>query len=305
MSPDRPSDWLLAWDMPIHVEADVRDVKSLGNVLYRAFNRTDDVSSRPGGYNLRFIPAKSSHRGLGDRVRVASYRKHVAVIRSLHLDKSEFIKDLDKKVEHKGETTTLRQFLRSVTVPGHSAPDGSAVPLFFSVDHAPTGRDCTAGLVYLTSYLDHSEYASRLVSVLPAVVEHLFGKEVVKKWFHPGSLESVGEINFDFDEDGNWTGEFTTAMDEVYETLLGEAVNGVTFEFEWDDLLPGGQGVLLTAEEASVDTFGTVLGRPAVPTEPPDPPNTPDDSSEDQSMDSVILIDPEAAAPQGDGGTTG
>jgi len=187
-------------------------------------------------------------------------------------------------------------------VPNHFSVDGSPTPLFFTVDYAAQGKDRALGKVYLTSYLDLSYYATRLVPVLPALVAELFGEDVVKQWFHPGSLVSSGEVQLERDENDNWTGEFTTSMENLHMAIVGEAVNGFVFELGWDQL--PGQGVLLTADDASVDSFGTVLGRP-VPPDPPDPPNSTTTPNPQPTESAIQAEDSAAAPPQRSGGAAG
>jgi hypothetical protein len=50
----------------------------------------------------------------------------------------------------------------------------------------------------------------------------------VKAWFHAGALQSLGEVTFGFDIEGNWDGTWQTQEDELAQDILDEDM-GITF----------------------------------------------------------------------------
>ena len=260
----RPSNWMLAENQIIKVEADRRDVKTLKHVLYKYLNKQPDFRLRPGQYNVRFLPDKAQML-LGTKgalTRINTLRKHSAVIRSLTIVKSADIKHLDLPVTINGIEYTLRSVILGLTFPLHP-PDGEESPraLFHSVDIPSHGSDAERGIVYFTVYHDQADVAERLVAILPAYVQTHYNSEAAKQWFQPGALNALGDVTFSRDDAGNWDGTWSTAEDELAQDLLDEDM-GIPIVFE-DIPDMESQMVLLTADDASVDTFGTAIGAKA------------------------------------------
>jgi hypothetical protein len=260
--PKNIKDWLLKPNMLVHLEVDRRQAKALKNDLYHLFNKMEDNKVRPGGYNFRVLPDKSQMRSgtRGARDRVNMLRKHQANVQSLTVIKSFDIKELDKVQTCNNGEYSLRQLLLEITYPIVTTKSNSP-KLFFSVDYAASGVDKDKEVVYLTAYHDRKELAIKVVDILPAFIEHNYGKELAKKWCHPNSLGMINDITFLTDEDGNDTGEWTTDEDEMGQDILYEDM-GVELDFEGLDMSTFGyeERVLHNADDASMMTFGSALG---------------------------------------------
>jgi hypothetical protein len=128
-----------------------------------------------------------------------------------------------------------------------------------------SGPDVGKGVVYFTAYHDQSDIGERLVAILPAYIQTFVDNLAAKQWFHTGTLQSLGEVFFGHDDDGNWDGTWHTAEDDLAQDILDEDM-GIDFDFDNLDDLEQQMAVLLTAEDASVVTFGTALGAKAINT---------------------------------------
>lgn len=263
LTDDKPRNWMLAENQLVLVEADRQDVKKLKNLLYQVINKQTDFRKRPGAYNVRYLPDKSQvlTGTKGSNTRANTLRKHAAVIQSLSIIKSSEIKHLDKVIVINGATHTLRSVINDFTFPLCPGDDDKSRALFHSVDYPSSGPDLDKGIVYFTAYHDQSDLAERLVAILPAYIQGMFSPIAASEWFQPGALSTIGEVTFGYDDDGNWNGTWSTAEDELAQDILDEDM-GIQFEF---DNIPDieTQMVLLTTDEASVDTFGTALGAKA------------------------------------------
>lgn len=263
---DSQRPFLLAESQIVHIEVDSADAKHLKKIMHSGFNkRNDNPMLRPGSYCFRFQPDKKQMRpGTdGDKTRNNCLRKHSSIVTKLTLITSFDIKELDKPVASNGQEYSLREFLLTLTAPGQSKSDGSPRPAFHTVDRSCQGRD-RGKAVYFTAYVDIAGYAEGIVGVLPALVHALLGKEATMAWFHADALDSINDVSINHDEDGNWDGTWTTSEDEYGETILDEDLG---FDFDLEDMEEfGNEVVLLTADDTSVNTYGTVLGQ-RVPTE--------------------------------------
>jgi hypothetical protein len=255
-------DWLLKPNMLLHLEVDRIQAKALKNDLYNLFNKMEDNKIRPGGYNFRVLPDKSQMRSgtRGDRDRVNMLRKHQANVQSLTVIKSYDIKDIDKAQMCSHGSYTLRQLLLDLSNPIVTKKKNPP-KLFFTVDYAASGADKEKEVVYLTAYHDRKELATKVVDILPAFIEHNYGRALVKKWCHPNSLGMINDITFLTDEDGNDTGEWITNEDEMGQDILQEDM-GVQLDFGGIDMSTFGYDdrVLHNADDASAMTFGSALG---------------------------------------------
>jgi hypothetical protein len=248
--------------MLLHLEVDRVQAKSLKNDLYHLFNKMEDNKVRPGGYNFRVLPDKSQMRSgtRGSRDRVKMLRKHQANMQSLTVFKSYDIKDIDEVQAYNQGSYSLRQLLLEI-----SSPIVTTKPnpprLFFTVDYAASGVDKDKQVVYLTAYHDRKELAAKVVDILPAFIEHNYGRALVKKWCHPNALGMINDITFLTDEDGNDTGEWITQEDEMGQEILDEDM-GVELDFGGIDMNTFGcdDRVLHNADDASMMTFGSALG---------------------------------------------
>jgi hypothetical protein len=87
------------------------------------------------------------------------------------------------------------------------------------------------------------------------------GPSASKEWFHSSALHIRKEVQLVYDSSGNWTGTWTTEEDNLNMAILQEDM-GVDFSFDNLDILGSNPLVTLTADEASVQTFGSHFGRP-------------------------------------------
>jgi hypothetical protein len=173
------------------------------------------------------------------------------------------IKELNRPTITNGQEYSLREFLLTLNVPGQSKSDGSPRPAFHSVDRSCQGKD-SGKAVYLTTYVDIASYAESLVGVLPALVNAILDKSAALSWFHVDALDALNNVTLNHNDDDNWDGTWTTSEDEFGDTILDEDLG---IEFDLDEMEEfGNEVVLLTAEDASVQTYGTKMGQRA-PTE--------------------------------------
>jgi hypothetical protein len=260
--PKNVKDWLLKPNMLVHLEVDRVQAKALKNDLYHLFNKMEENKVRPGGYNFRVLPDKSQMRSgtRGARDRVNMLRKHQANVQSLTVIKSYDIKELDAVQTCNHGTYSLRQLLLDITNPIVTKKKNPP-KLFFTVDYAASGADKEKEVVYLTAYHDRKDLATKVVDILPAFIEHNYGRSLVKKWCHPNSLGMINDITFLTDEDGNDTGEWTTDEDEMGQDILDEDM-GVQLDFGGLDMSTFGydERVLHNADDSSMMTFGSALG---------------------------------------------
>jgi hypothetical protein len=112
--------------------------------------------------------------------------------------------------------------------------------------------------------VDIASYAESLVGVLPALVNAVLDKQAALSWFHVDALDAINNVTLNHDNDGNWDGTWTTSEDEFGDSILDEDL-GTEFDFDGMEEL-GNEVVLLTTEDASVQTYGTKTGQRA-PTE--------------------------------------
>jgi hypothetical protein len=187
-------------------------------------------------------------------------RKHQANVQSLTVIKSYDIKDIDAVQACNHGSYSLRQLLLEISNPIVTKKKNPP-KLFFTVDYAASGADKEKEVVYLTAYHDRKDLATKVVDILPAFIEHIYGRALVKKWCHPNSLGMINDITFLTDEDGNDTGEWTTEEDEMGQDILDEDM-GVRLDFGGLDMSTFGydERVLHNADDASVMTFGSALG---------------------------------------------
>jgi hypothetical protein len=255
-------DWLLKPNMVLHLEVDRAQAKSLKNALYHLFNTMDPSKPRPGGYNFRVLPDKTQMRSgtRGARDRINMLRKHQANVQSLTVFRSYDIKHIDEVQKCNHGEYTLRQLLLEITSPIITTKRNPP-KLFFTVDFAASGADRDKGVVYLTAYNDRKELAAKVVDILPAFVEHMYGRDLAKKWCHASALGIIQDITFTTDDDGNDTGEWTTSEDDMGVDILNEDM-GTTLDFSNMELLAYDldDRVLHNADDASAISFRSALG---------------------------------------------
>jgi hypothetical protein len=116
-----------------------------------------------------------------------------------------------------------------------------------------------AGLIYITAYRDCKDLAEKVVDILPAYLNQMYGRFLTKKWCHPLAREIIDKINFATDNKGSETGEWTTKEDEQ---VQGNEYMGCKLDFKNMELLELNtqERVYKEADKASVQSFRTALG---------------------------------------------
>ena len=194
-------------------------------------------------------------------------KKHQAVLKSLTLLATDDIKKLDSPVldiETQREIT-LREFLSQLTHPLTPKENQKTSPLFHSMDWAVTGPDSGAKVLF-TAYQDRATTAAKLLGILPAFVKWAVGEDTEKEWINHQLIE-MG-VDFDVDDEGNWTGKWTTEGDVVQKHLLDEDL-GFKIELENMEMIEGGRR-LLHQDDASFKTFNVPKDTEGQSTQLPD-----------------------------------
>ncbi|KAL3899452.1 MAG: hypothetical protein SGARI_006456, partial [Bacillariaceae sp.] len=259
--------WSMASNQPITIEVDRADAKNLKILLYKRFNKEANPLNRPGQYNFRFLPAEDMMRSgtSGKMKRAKALRKHQAVVKSLHLAKSDDVSALDEQVKINGKSITLREAVLTLNFPLNNT-DEAADRLFHTVDLAPTGIDAHQNVTYFTAYNDRADLAEKVVGILPALMANLYDKAAAKKWFSPMSLDIIGTVEFGADDNGDWDGMWTTLEDTLMDDILDEDLG---IDLKGMDMLEEEERekTFLTTDDASVATFGDVLNERPTPPE--------------------------------------
>ena len=75
------------------------------------------------------------------------------------------------------------------------------------------------------------------------------------------------EVTFHCDTEGNWLGGWTTSDDQVQSNIIDEDMG---YEIRIDNMeeVQGNQRRILSAEDASLKSFGLAQGRPALSPQP-------------------------------------
>ena len=253
--PATSTSYMMADNQLVHLEADASQAKVIHQYVYRRFNHMDNNPGRPGGNLLRYIPAQTyvTTGPEGERDRRGMLKKHQAVLKSLTLLSSDDIKHLDKpaKDSETQNDVTLRVFLSQLTYPLTPKENQKTSPLFHSMDWAVTGIDSGAKVLF-TAYHDRAVTAAKLLGILPAFIKWAVGEEAVQTWIHHQLIEM--QVEFQMDDEGNWTGQWTTEGDKVQKNLLDEEL-GYKIEFENMDMIEGRGKRMLHADDASARTF--------------------------------------------------
>ena len=214
----------------LKIDVDRDDVKRLKAVLYTFINKPTNFWHRPGQYKTRFCPNKAQMRSgsTGTMDCIKTLRKHVAMIKSLNIIKTEDIHLLDTPVTLHGKSYVLRSFLIELTHPLVSTSQDPAPSIFHSMDLPSSGQDHGKGIVYFTAYHAHLDLAECLVAILPAFIQERLGTVATKAWFHPGALEEIGDVTFHYDDAGNWNRTWTTSEDELAQEILDKDISVTT-----------------------------------------------------------------------------
>lgn len=251
--------WALDENKIIHLEADKGDADALMVLLKPAFKPNIDRCKRPGLYDIRIMPEKNFVRAgsSGSQDRVIMLKKHQAVVQSLGLVRNNQIKTLDEEFQCNKIRYTLRKFLMKLTFPLVIKEEDKKEYLIQSVDFADSGNDKKSGTVYVTAYNDRVELVQRLVDIPPRLVERMLHRDAAKKWFHATAIAHAPEVDFDTDDDGNWNGAWTTEDDEINQEVLAEDMG---IKFEGLDFMGSSNPVILTTDDASMQSFGMSFG---------------------------------------------
>ena len=97
------------------------------------------------------------------------------------------------------------------------------------MDFASSGRE-KGSVVYFTVYEDRRKVVERLVDVLQAYVDQFCSSAQREAWLI-APLDPIPVIEWDVDDEGNWTGTLKTEIDKQQEALIDRDV-GYDFKVE-------------------------------------------------------------------------
>ena len=246
--------WAMNPAQMVYIEVDSKQASTVNRYLNRRYNKETFGIPKPGGYRFRYQPeaafvisGKSNGNKSSPRSRILD--KHVAVIKSLRMIMTSDISQLDKEIGG----TTLRAVLMDMYYPIGDRRATNKQRLIHSIDFASSGP-FAGQRVLVTAYEDRVQVVEQLMYVLPEYINHRFGQEEMKAWcVHRHELLNVEFID---DENGNFTGNWTTEDDKLNADLLSEDV-GYNINIENIDLLNQDQPKrrVFTQTDASVGTF--------------------------------------------------
>lgn len=200
--------------------------------MNECFNKQLYPNDRIGIYFSQLVPDKSLARVGSDGAKKLqdSYKKHTFVITSLSVIRNYTIAKTDEEVKISDTLSlTLRKAL--LTIPWPCNNTNSTERLFFSVDAATKGRDYDEQATILTTYHDRLADAESLAAILPAYRHHFLGMATRRSWFNKDALEIIHDVTFIINDEGNWTGKWSTSDDENLQNILDEDLGcGVTIE---------------------------------------------------------------------------
>jgi len=267
--PKSDKNWDIPTEWPLIIYADRADSKAVRCILYQAFNHEPDFMKRPGYLNSRLIPSKDFLSVGSDAARNwdCLIQKHQQVLLLVPLLRTTNIKHVDVPVTANGSTHMLREELLNVRYPLGSSMADTPERFFFAVDWADRGRNLEAGPCYLPVYSDCLQVATTFTRILPVYILDLLGPEVARKWFKPTAVADCQEVQLTKDDDGQWTGGWTTDKDgfdlDILEEDMGDG--NVTLDLA-GAALPNrtepDEPVHATADDATAYTFEVqVFGR--------------------------------------------
>jgi hypothetical protein len=244
------------------VSADRLDAQMVRTILYLLFNQRPEPRDRPGHYNFRLVPAPEMV-SLGSNAHVNRERmqlKHSAVIDSLRPFYTQDIKDLDAPYSKEGKTYTLRELVLDVRYPLGSE---AYAKLFFSADLARHGYNLPAGSSIFTAYSHCQTIAAAFLRILPAYVSFMVDEQAAQKWLFPHAIAACRDVTLTLTDTGLWDGQWATEEDAIDLDILEEDMGApVQFDFSSGALVQRDEPTILTADDASVATFGTILNGP-------------------------------------------
>ena len=211
--------WQNQYWFALHLMSDSTHQRTAIRSLYKLFNQKN--VPQPGGLRARFIPHEGvitmSSQTTGKRFKML--KKHRAVIQSLQIIRTDSIITLDEPNQH--SNYTLRHYLTSLR---HSTTNR---PLYHSVDFSTSYMDEGSNTVILTAHHEHSDEATALASVLPALCTQKLHQST-SDWFTSASLEYCEGVIFDSE-----TNQFQSQEDALFEDMLDEDFGQeVSMQFE-------------------------------------------------------------------------
>jgi hypothetical protein len=231
-------DFICAENQMVSVEVDRTQADAAKSFLYREFNDTEKPE-RTGGYNFRVLPAPgySTTGTNGDRNYANMVAKHVAVIQSLKLMRCFSIKRLHDGYKIGSNEWTLYDILLRMTVPIIPKAGENSTPMFFSIDYATKGDDAKRNCVYFTAYKDNAPVAEKLLSILPEYLKHEYDYATTQFFCHQTSIDTCPKVEFETNDQGEWTGSWDTYEDKQFEALFEEEVSGHKIDITGIELL--------------------------------------------------------------------
>jgi len=89
--------------------------------------------------------------------------------------------------------------------------------------------------------------------------------QAAKKWLHPQAIAACRGVELTLTNTGTWDGQWSTEEDAIHLDILEEDMGApVVFDFSNGALSQWGEPTILTADDATVHSFGTQLNGPLV-----------------------------------------
>jgi hypothetical protein len=268
---------------PITIEAAADEVDTVQAFIRRQFNSHADPWNRMKHHDIYLLPPDGAYGSTGSDVRRTKILAHVNIVFSLSTYETKIINPsaLDAPVVVDGKTHSLRGVILSVTWPISEALDlpddikhtrsravderGENIKrLYHSVDYRRSGEP-DHNVHVLTCSNDRHELAEAFIRVLPLYVARRLSPEIAAQWFTPMAILAADEIVLCLDDEGNWTGEWQTAMDLEDLAMLDFQGVAVDLSAAAHTLNDPNRPMLGATDDVSVRTFGTVFGRDAAP----------------------------------------
>jgi hypothetical protein len=163
-------------------------------------------------------------------------------------------------MECDGKPLTLREIMMTLRYPFNPKEGEQTYQLFDAVDFSPNPRE--PGTVLVVAVNNRLDIARSTLSVLSEYVSQFYGLEFAKKWFTPMAVANGqdNEVKFVRDEDGNWTGVFSTKADQTQKKVLNEVKNMWGIQIDGLEIMEDPVSrTILSADEATVHSFGSAF----------------------------------------------
>jgi hypothetical protein len=249
-------------EMAVVLEADKEDIpKVLAYIKKRFQDVSLPIERRPGMYRVRALPVaglvKVGSQGAFDRV--SMIHKHRAIAASRTLISTNEILSLDTPMLECGQKPiTLREIIMTMQHPAIPQNDETPYPLFDAVDFSLSPNE--QGLVLAVAANNRLDAARNTLAILPDYVAQFYGPEFAKKWFTPIAIADSEDnpVTFVRDNEGNWTGEFSTGADQMNQRVLNERMG---YQFEGLEIMQDPTTrTILSEADASVKSFAGAFG---------------------------------------------